>query len=194
MLASYTLELLAVLQIMLYFDHHNCAAKVLSYPLHNLAWSTYCGGHRGFVTCSILVQHLHVTFFFNQSWVWESSLMSVLMLLAFPSWQVLAGCICPSLGHAYQVSFIWKLEGRNLVPITTSVSLHASHPEQVNTELKISDGKNTQQNCSSGFWIGLSPYVLTDKMYWPKSCCLFRDGGSSSTTYHSLPSYVVSLS
>lgn len=65
MLASYTLELLAVLQIMSCFDHHNCAAKVLSCPLHNLAWSTYCGGHRGFVTCSILVQHLHVTFFFK---------------------------------------------------------------------------------------------------------------------------------
>lgn len=31
MLASYTLELLAVLQIMSYFDHHNCAAKVLSF-------------------------------------------------------------------------------------------------------------------------------------------------------------------
>lgn len=77
--------------------------------------------------------------------------MSVLVLLAFPSWQVLAGCACPSLGHAYQVSFIGKLEGRNLVPITTSVSLNASHPEQVNTELKISDGENTQQNCSSGF-------------------------------------------
>lgn len=36
-LASYTLELLAVLQILYHFDHHNCAAKVQFYPLHNLA-------------------------------------------------------------------------------------------------------------------------------------------------------------
>jgi len=37
MIVSYTLELLAVLQMLDFFDHHNCAAKVLSYPLHNLA-------------------------------------------------------------------------------------------------------------------------------------------------------------
>lgn len=37
MIVSYTLELLAVLQMLDFFDHHNCVAKVLSYPLHNLA-------------------------------------------------------------------------------------------------------------------------------------------------------------
>lgn len=64
--------------------------------------------------------------------------------------------------HAYQVASIWKLKGRNLVPITTSVPLNASHPEHVHAELQISEGENTQQNCGSGFWINLSPYMLTD--------------------------------
>lgn len=36
MIVSYTLELLAVLQILHYFDHSSCTAKVLSYPLHTL--------------------------------------------------------------------------------------------------------------------------------------------------------------
>lgn len=94
-LASYTLELLAVRQILYHFDHHNCAAKVQFYPLHNLAWSTYCWGHRRFVTCSVLVQHLYVTCYLSV-WVWESSFLSVLVLLAFP--RPSAGCTHPSLG------------------------------------------------------------------------------------------------
>lgn len=86
-LASYWL-VLAVLQIQYHFDHHSCAAKVQFYPLHNLAWSTCCWGHRCVVTCSVLVQHLYITFYLSV-WVWESSFLSVLVLLSFPSWQAL---------------------------------------------------------------------------------------------------------
>lgn len=96
-LASYTLEVLAVLQILYNFNHHNCTAKVQFYPLHNLAWSTYCGGHRCFVTCSVLVQHLYITFYLSV-WVWVSSLLSVLVLLSFPSWQALCSLHSSFLG------------------------------------------------------------------------------------------------
>lgn len=190
-LASYTLELLAVLQILYHFDHHNCAAKIQFYPLHNLAWSTYCWGHRRFVTCSVLVQHLYVTCYLSV-WVWESSFLSVLVLLSFPSWQALCWLHSPFLGAMLtRLHLSGNFREGILFP-----SLPLSHWMQAiqNTYMQsytLVKGRTFNKIAALG---SESVWVLTCsliKISWSKSCCLCRGDDSFFTTFCSLPSFLV---
>lgn len=94
-------------------------------------------------------------------------------------------------GHTYQVASIWKLQGGNLVPITTSVPLNASHPEHIHAELQISEGRIPNKIASLGselVWVLTCSLI---KISWSKSCCLCRGDDFFFTTFCSLPFFLV---
>lgn len=190
-LASYTLELLAVLQILYNFDHHNCAAKVQFYPLRNLAWHTYCWGHRCFVTCSVLVQHLYVTFYLSV-WLWESSFLSVLVLLSFPRWQALGWLHSPFL-----VAMLTRLhlfgnfrEGILFSSLPLSLWMQAIQNMYMQSygSVKGRIPNKIAPLGSESVWVLICSLI---KISRSKSCCLCSSDDSFFTTFCSLPSFLV---
>lgn len=158
-LASYTLEPLAVLQILYHFDHHNCSkGAVLPFAQPGMKYILLRPQMFCYLFNSCPVPLRNILFI----WVWESSFLSVLVLLSFPSWQAVCWLHSPLLGAMLtRLHLFGNFREGILFP-----SLPLFHWMQAiqNTNMqsyRSVKGRSTQQNCSSGFWIGLGSYLLT---------------------------------
>lgn len=136
-------------------------------------------------------QHLYVTFYLSV-WVWESSSLSVLVLLSFPSWQALCLLHSPFLrAMLTRLHLFGNFREGILFP-----SLPLSHWMQAIQNMymqsyRLVKGRIPNKIAALG---SESVWVLTcslTKISWSKSCCLCRGDDSFFTTFSSLPSFLV---